>query len=96
MSPADSEDLMPFLPPGRLKVPAGMSFGFGRDESGAYICLHGSTNSENDVAAMMKLADGSSRVSTIPAASVSFGATCGGAGAPEVGRPLAVTYRLTN
>jgi hypothetical protein len=96
VQPSQSEDLMPFLPAGLLKAPRGLAFGFGRDAAGPYVCLQGETSSENDLAALMRLADGSSRISAIPPASVSYGGFCGGTGQFALGQPLAVTYRLAN
>lgn len=94
--PLQSGDLAPFLPAGPLKAPRGLTWGFGRDSAGAYICLQGETDSANDLAALMRLSDGSLRTSAIPASSVSYGDTCGAVGQITLGQPLAVTYRLAN
>lgn len=94
--PMQSEDLVSFLPDGVLKAPRGLSWGFGRDAAGPYICLYGETSSENDLAAMMRLGDGSSKVSAIPSALISYGSVCGATGQFALGQPLAMTYRLAN
>jgi hypothetical protein len=93
-SPATAEDLAAFLPSGGLKAPSGMVWGFGRDASGAFACLYGETRSENDMAAMIRLSDSSSKVTSVPAAAISYGPSCGAVGPLALGEPLAVTYRL--
>lgn len=94
--PLQSGDLVPFLPAGQLKAPQGLTWGLGRDSAGAYICLQGVTDSANDLTALMRLADGSLKTSSVPASSVSYGAACGMVGQIALGQPLAVTYRLAN
>lgn len=96
MQPMVSEDLVSFLPDGPLKAPNGLAYSFGRDASGPYICLSGETNSENDLTAMLRLGDGSSKVSAISSDLVSYGGACGATGPFVLGQSLAVTYRLSN
>jgi hypothetical protein len=95
-APSQSSDLLPFLPVGGVKAPAGLSFAYGSDAGGPFVCLYGQTGSENDLEALLRLGDETSRLTSVPASLVSFGPACGVLGPVSVGVPLAVTYRLTN
>jgi hypothetical protein len=94
--PLQTGDLVPFLPAGQVSAPRGLTWGFGSDSAGAYICLQGETESSNDLAALIRLTDGSLKTSAVPAASVSYGGSCGAVGPLALGQPLAVTYRLAH
>jgi hypothetical protein len=92
--PVQVEDLASFMPSDAPRAPRGLTWGFGRDAAGAYICLQGVTNSQSELAALVRLADRSSSASAIPPESVVYGESCGVPGQMVLGWPLAVTYRL--